>query len=97
MRNEANITVYGRDVLVRRRVWFGPFHCQMYEVCDDLGGVPYTPFAAFYGIDDVWKYITAEGHRVRNVKALLLMTSEAYRLSQEIENSIRNGNNGNRM
>ena len=37
------VTLYGREVVVRSRVWFGPFHSRMYEVCDVSGGEPYTP------------------------------------------------------
>ena len=53
------VTLYGREVVVRSRVWFGPFHSWMYEVCDVSGGEPYTPIAVFDCVDDVWKYINS--------------------------------------
>ena len=79
------VTLYGREVVVRSRVWFGPFHSRMYEVCDVSGGEPYTPIAVFDCVDDVWKYIAAEGHRVRNWKSWLLTTIDAYQQHREIE------------
>ena len=78
------ITRYGRDVVVRRRIWFGQFHCQVFEVCDASAGETYTPIAAFYSVDEVWKCIVAEGHRVSNGRTLLCMTVEAYRHSRAI-------------
>lgn len=78
------VTLYGREVVVRSRVWFGPFHSLMYEVCDVSGGEPYTPIAVFDCVDDVWKYIAAEGHRVRNWKSWLLTTIDVYRKCLEI-------------
>ena len=79
------VTPYGREVVVRSRVWFGPFHSRMYEVCDVSGGELYTPIAVFDCVDDVWKYIAAEGHRVRNWKSWLLTTIDAYQQHREIE------------
>ena len=79
------VTLYGRDVVVRSRVWFGPFHSLMYEVCDVSGGEPYTPIAVFDCVDDVWKYIVAEGHRVRNWKSWLLTTIDVYRQRREMD------------
>ena len=73
------ITVYGRDVVVRRRYWFGTFHRQTYEVCDCSMGEPYVPLAVFYTADEVWKYISAEGHRVRNGTGLLIEAVEEFR------------------
>ena len=67
-----DVIPYGRDVVVRSRFWFGPFHSQMYEVCDASAEKSYTPIAVFDAVDDVWKYIAAEGHRVRNWKSWLL-------------------------
>ena len=58
---------------------------RMYEVCDVLDGEPYTPIAVFDCVDDVWKYIVAEGHRVRNWKSWLLTTIDAYQQHREIE------------
>jgi len=60
----------------------------MYEVCDVSGGEPYTPIAVFDCVEDVWKYIAAEGHRVRNWKSWLLTTIEVYRRHREIEEFI---------
>ena len=71
MNGDANTTLYGREVVVKRRVWFGPFHSQMFEVCDASAREPYTPIAAFYSVDEVWRYIVAEGHRVRDWKSWL--------------------------
>ena len=79
------VTLYGRDVIMRSRFWFGPFHCQMYEVCDVSGEEPYTPIAVFDCVDDVWKYIAAEGHRVRNWKSWLLTTIDVYRQRREMD------------
>ena len=79
------VTLYGREVVVRSRVWFGPFNSLMYEVCDVSGGEPYTPIAVFDCVDDVWKYIAAEGHRVRNWKSWLLTTIDVYRQCREME------------
>ena len=79
------VTLYGREVIIRSRVWFGPFHSRMYEVCDVSGGESYTPIAVFDCVDDVWKYIVAEGHRVRNWKSWLLITIDAYQQHREIE------------
>lgn len=79
------VTLYGREVVVRSRIWFGPFNSLMYEVCDVSGGEPYTPIAVFDCVDDVWKYIAAEGHRVRNWKSWLLTTIDAYQQHREIE------------
>lgn len=79
------VTLYGREVVVRSRFWFGPFHSLMYEVCDVSGGEPYTPIAVFDCVDDVWKYIAAEGHRVRNWKSWLLTTIDVYRQCREME------------
>ena len=79
---------YGREVVVRSRFWFGPFHCQMYEVCDVSGGEPRTPMAVFYSVDEVWRYIVAEGHRVRNWKSWLLTTIDVYRQSREMDRHI---------
>ena len=79
------VTLHGRDVVVRSRFWFGPFHCQMYEVCDASAGEPCTPIAVFDCVDDVWKSIVAEGHRVRNWKSWLLTTVEVYRQCREID------------
>ena len=77
----ANLSLipYGRDVVVRRRVWFGPFHCDMYEVRAVAAEEPYPILAVFYRIDEVWKYITAEGHRIQNWKSWLLTTIDVYR------------------
>lgn len=60
------VTLYGRDAVVRSRFWFGPFHSRMYEVCDVSGGESYTPITVFGCVDDAWKCIVTEGHRVRN-------------------------------
>lgn len=79
-----DVIPYGRDVVVRSRVWFGPFHSLMYEVCDASAGEPYTPIAVFGCVDDVWKYIAAEGHRVRNWKSWLLTTIDVYRQCREM-------------
>lgn len=65
------VTLYGRDVVVRSRFWFGPFHGLMYGVCDASAGEPYTPIAVFGCVDDAWKCIVTEGHRVRNRKLWL--------------------------
>ncbi len=73
------VTLYGREVVLRSRFWFGTFHSLMYELCDALAGEPYTPIAVFDAVDDVWKYIAAEGHRVRNWKSWLLTTIDVYR------------------
>ena len=77
----ANLSLvpYGRNVVVRRRVWYGPFHCEMYEVRAVVEEEPYPILAVFYGVDEVWKYIAAEGHRVRNWKSWLLTTIDVYR------------------
>ena len=83
-----SIVPYGREVVVRSRFWFGPFHSRMYEVCEGSGGEPYTPIAVFECVDDVWKYIAAEGHRVRNWKSWLLATIEEYRECREIDEHI---------
>lgn len=80
-----DVIPYGRDVVVLSRFWFGPFHSQMYEVCDTSAGEPHTPIALFDCVDDVWKYIVAEGHRVRNWKSWLLITIAAYQQHREIE------------
>ena len=82
------VTLYGRDVVVRSRIWFGPFHCQVFEVCDASAGEPYTPIAAFYSVDEVWRYIVAEGHRVRNWKSWLLTTVDVYRLCREMDECV---------
>jgi len=82
------VTLYGLEVVVRSRFWFGPFHLLMYEVCDASAGEPYTPIALFDCVDDVWKYIAAEGHRVRNWKSWLLTTIDAYQQHREIEESL---------
>ena len=79
------VTLYGRDVIICSRFWFGPFHSWMYEVCDASSGEPYTPIAVFEGVDDVWKYIVSGGHRVRNWKSLLLTTIDVYRQHREME------------
>ena len=79
------VTLYGREVVVRSRVWFGPFHSLMYEVCDASAGGQYTPIAVFDCVDDVRKYIVAEGHRVRNWKSWLLITVEVYRQCREMD------------
>ena len=84
MSGDASVTLYGREVVVRRRFWFGPFHCQLFEVCDASAGEPYTPIAAFSSVDEVWRYIVAEGHRVRNWKSWLLTTIDVYRQSREM-------------
>ena len=81
----VEVTLYGREVVVRSRFWFGPFHSQMYEVCDASAGEPHTPIAVFDCVDDVWKYIATEGHRVRNWKSWLLITIDAYQQHREIE------------
>ena len=78
------ITLYGREVVVRRRFWFGPFHCQLFEVCDASTGEQYTPIAAFSSVDEVWRYIAAEGHRIRNWKSWMLTTIDVYRQSREM-------------
>ena len=78
------VNLYGRDVIVRSRIWFGPFHSQMFEVCDVSEGEPYTPIAAFYSVDEVWRCIVAEGHRVRNWKSWLLTTIDVYRQCREM-------------
>ena len=57
----------------------------MFEICDVSGGKPYAPIAAFYSVDDVWRYIVAEGHRVRNWKSWLLTTIDVYRQCREID------------
>ena len=80
-----SLAPYGREVIVRGRVWFGSFYCQMYEVCDVSDGEPYAPIAVFDCVDDVWKYITAEGHRVRNWKSWLLTTIDVYRQCREMD------------
>lgn len=79
------ITLYGREVVVRSRIWFGPFHSQLFEICDASAGEPYTPIAAFYSVDEVWMYIVAEGHRVLNWKSWLLTTIDAYRQRREMD------------
>ena len=79
------VNLYGRDVIVRSRIWFGPFHSQMFEVCDASAGEPYAPIATFYSVDDVWRYIVAEGHRVRNWKSWVLTTIDAYRQRREMD------------
>ena len=79
------VTLYGREIIVRSRFGFGPFHSQMYEVCDVSGGEPYTHIAVFDAVDDVWKYIAAEGHRVRNWKSWLLTTIDVYRQCREMD------------
>ena len=79
------VTLYGRDVVVRSRFWFGPFHSLMYGVCDASAGEPCTPIAVFGCVDDVWKYIVAEGHRVRNWKSWLLTTIDVCRQRREME------------
>ena len=79
------VTLYGREVVVSSRFWFGPFHILMYEVCDASAGKPYTPIAVFGCVDDVWKYIVAAGHRVRNWKSWLLTTIDVYRQCREMD------------
>ena len=79
------VNLYGREVVVRSRFWFGPFHSLMYEVCDASAGESYTPIAVFDAVDDVWKYIAAEGHRVRNWKSWLLTTIDVCRQRREME------------
>lgn len=80
-----SLVPYGRDVIIHSRFWFGAFHCWMYEVCDASAGEPCTPIAVFGCVDDVWKYIVAEGHRVRNWKSWLLTTIEVYRQCLEMD------------
>jgi len=83
----ANLSLvpYGRDVVVRRRHWFGPSHCVMYEVCVVAVEEPYPILAVFYGVDEVWKYIVAKGHRVQNWKSWLLTTIDVYRQCREMD------------
>lgn len=81
-----SLVPYGRDVVIRRRYWCGPFHCDMYEVRAVAAEEPYPILAVFLGIDEVWNYTVAKGHRVRNGKLLLFMTIEACRLSRGIDN-----------
>ena len=40
------VTLYGREAVVRSRVWLGLFHSRMYEVCDVSGGsrTPRLPY-----------------------------------------------------
>lgn len=85
MNGLSDITVRGRDVVVRRRYWCGPFHCEMFEVRAVVAEEPYPMLAVFYGVDEVWKYITAEGHRVRNWKSWLLTTIDVYRQCREMD------------
>lgn len=72
------VTLYGREVVIRNRIWFGPFHRQVFEVCDVSVGGRHTPIAVFYAVDEVWKFIVAQGHRVRNWKSWLLTTIDVY-------------------
>jgi len=80
-----SLVPYGRDVVVCRRYWGGPFHCDMYEVRAVAAEEPYPILAVFFGVDEVWNYIVAQGHRVRNGRSLLLMTVEVYRIGREID------------
>ena len=77
MKNE--ITVCGRKVIVRSRIWCGPFHSQMYEVCDCSMGEPYVPLGVFDTVREAWRYIVAEGHRVCNGTELLVEAVEESR------------------
>lgn len=89
-----DVIPYGRDVVVRSRFGFGPFHSLMYEVCDASAGKPYTPIAVFGCVDDVWKYIVAEGHRVRNWKSWLLTTIEECReMNEQLASWAESGEN----
>ena len=83
------ITVYGRNVVVRRRYWHGVFHGMMYEVCDCSMGEPYVPLAVFSTADEVWRYISAEGHRVRNGTELLVAAVEEFRQSRMLDDLIK--------
>ena len=83
-----SLVPYGRNVVVRRRVWYGPFHCEMFEVRAVAAEEPYPILAVFYGVDEVWKYIVAEGHRVQNWKSWLLTTIEVYRQCREIDEHV---------
>ena len=85
-----SLVPYGRDVVVRRRVWFEPFHCEMYEVREVTVEEPYPILAVFYGVDEVWKYI-AEGHRVQNWKSWLLTTIDVYRQCREMDEHVAHG------
>lgn len=80
-----SLVPYGRDVVVRLRYWCGPFHCNMYEVRAVAAEEPYPILAVFYGVDEVWKYVVAEGHRVRNWKSWLLTTIDVYRQYREMD------------
>ena len=80
-----NITIYGRDVAVRSRFWFGPFHCVMQEVCACEPDGSRIPLAVFYAVDDAWKYIANAGHRVRNGRWLLMSAIEENKLSREMD------------
>ena len=84
-----SLVPYGRDVVIRRRYWYGPFHCDMYEVRAIAEEEPYPILDLFFEVDEVWNYIVAKGHRVRNGKSLLLMTVEAYRRCREVEDMLK--------
>ena len=83
------ITVYGRDVIVSRRYWHGVFHSLMYEVCDCSMGEPYVPLAVFSTADEVWRFISAGGHRVRNGTGLLIDAVEESRQSRMFDDLLK--------
>ena len=80
-----DVTVYGREVVVRCRHWFGPFNCGMYEVsaCEPDGSR--TLIAVFNTIDEAWKYIANAGHRVRNGNVLLLAAVDENKVCREMD------------
>ncbi len=80
-----DVTVYGREVVVRSRRWFGPFNCVMYEVsaCEPDGSR--TLIAVFNTSDEAWKYIANAGHRVRNGTGLLLAAIDENKLRREMD------------
>lgn len=53
MNGDANITHYGREVVIRSSLIFCPFHCLLFEVRDVSSGEPYMPIAVFYAVEGI--------------------------------------------
>ena len=66
----------GQDVVVKSRLWFGPWHSIMHGVYTRDGGL----IALFNTYTQVLEYVLSARHRVLNMPDVLLGAAEENRL-----------------